>query len=112
MTNANIATTETRGRGRPSIFDNRDVQFAALIAIRDKAENQPSRFLKIKMQEAGLVQVVTEIKTGGRGRPAFVYGITDAAKAFIRKVNASSASKASAAKRAAARAEAEAASAA
>lgn len=106
MTNATNAATETRRAGRPSIFENRDAQFAALIAIRDNAENQPSRFIKIKMQEAGLVQVVSEAKTGQRGRPAFVYGITDAAKAFIRKVNASNASKASAAKRAAAKAEA------
>lgn len=100
-----------RGKGRPSIFENRDAQFAALVAIRDNTEDQPSRFLKIKLEEAGLVKVVSEAKTGQRGRPAFNYGITDAAKAFIRKVNAYNASKASAAKRAAAKAEAAAAAA-
>ncbi len=104
MTNATKAAEATRGR--PSIFENRDAQFAALVAIRDNTDDQPSRFLKIKLEEAGLVKVVSEVKTGQRGRPAFNYGITDAAKAFIRKVNASNASKASAAKRAAAKAEA------
>ena len=75
--------------GRPYIFgqmtDNPQTVAKALRAIG--TEKQPSVYLLKQLKEAGLVQN-EPIKTEKRGRPAYLWTITERAKRFLDVVEA------------------------
>ena len=57
-------------RGRRAVLSSRDLIMAALVAVRDDADNQPSAPVVAQLVEAGyLVKEKVEAETPRRGRP-------------------------------------------
>lgn len=72
-----MADTVNR-RGRKEIFEKRDELVRALRSIQkrdDEGVKLPSRYVQLRLADAGLVQFGT-VKTGGRGRPRKVADLT------------------------------------
>lgn len=82
------ANTETvRAAGRPSIMDNREKLAEALVAIREETDEAPSRYVTIKLADAGYLDF-KEVKGEGRGRPRNVYRLSRKGRDFVRRVQA------------------------
>ena len=77
MTNVqNIATeAKTRGGRAPTFADNAKL-LAALIALRDRTEDQPSRILNLQLKEMGLVEIALVKTSEGRGAPKHSFVLT------------------------------------
>lgn len=59
--------------GRPSIFDDRAKLADALRGIKGvEGYSVPSRFIKLKLADAGYIRIVPGESDGKPGRPAFV----------------------------------------
>lgn len=90
MTSTNASTAaanETRGRpGRPGFLENKQKIFENLVKIRDNEDNAPSRYITLKLVDAGYL-TVTDGKSEGPGRPPKVYKLTRKATDLIRREN-------------------------
>lgn len=85
--NTAAAKTETRGRpGRPGVLDSNKAIFESLVKIRDNEDNKPSRYITLKLVDAGYL-TVTDGKSEGPGRPPKVYKLTRKATDLIRREN-------------------------
>lgn len=86
--NTAAAATETRGRrpGRPGMLENKQKIYQNLVKIRDNDDGAPSRYIALKLVDAGYL-TVTDGKSEGPGRPPKVYKLTRKATDLIRREN-------------------------
>lgn len=87
-TNENTTAAETRGRrpGRPGMLENKQKICENLVKIRDNEDDKPSRYITLKLVDAGYL-TVTDGKSDGPGRPPKKYNLTRKATDLIRREN-------------------------
>lgn len=70
--------------GRPSIFDNRAKLADALRGVKGvEGYSEPSRFIKLKLADAGYISITPGKSDGTRGRPAYVVKLTPRGHAAV-----------------------------
>ena len=70
--------------GRPSIFDDRAKLTDALRGVKGvEGYSEPSRFIKLKLADAGYITIIPGKSDGTRGRPAFVTKLTARGHAVV-----------------------------
>jgi hypothetical protein len=74
------AKNSNRGRGRPATLETGKQRAAVLATIG--TENEPSRFIKMQLAEAGLI-AFEPVQTGSRGRPALQAVVTGKGRSLL-----------------------------
>ena len=75
---AAVVGTEVKARGgRAPTFANDGKLLANLIALRDGTEDAPSRTLSLQLVEMGLVSIVKEKTSEGKGAPKHNFVLSD-----------------------------------
>lgn len=70
--------------GRPGVMDDRGRTVAALKGIRGvEGYAEPSRYIKMKLAEAGLISFAKAEPTGSRGRRPYVATLTPKGHATV-----------------------------
>ena len=77
-------TDTAKKRGPASVLEDRTKLVAALRGIRGtEGYVRPSRFVRLKLAEAGYITIVPGESDGTRGRPAYITKLTPRGNAVV-----------------------------